>query len=148
MVQKACYLAIIWSAADIKKKKKKLIKKCQWYTWEKTTNILRCLTLPLLQELLFQISSMDSFICTILHRQDSTYHGLQYTSHGVLAGMRNSTVDRSDNPSLHKQTLYHRATSRSLTGRRSSLWRQEKPTCNCWYTNLAHSSQRWFTSCL
>ena len=26
------------------------------------------------------------------HRQDSTYHGLCYTSHGTLAGMRNSSV--------------------------------------------------------
>ena len=26
------------------------------------------------------------------HRQDSTYHGLCYTSHGALAGMRNSSM--------------------------------------------------------
>ena len=56
------------------------------------------------------------------HRQDSTYHGLRYTSHGALAGMRNSTMsersyhratscsrstmkDRSDDPSHHERTL-------------------------------------------
>ena len=26
------------------------------------------------------------------HRQDSTYHGLCYTSHGALTGMRNSSM--------------------------------------------------------
>ena len=40
--------------------------------------------------LLFLISSKGSFICTIPHRQDSTYHGLCYT--GALAGTRNSTM--------------------------------------------------------
>ena len=35
--------------------------------------------------LLFPINSKGSFICTIQQTQDSTYHGLCYTSHGVLA---------------------------------------------------------------
>ena len=40
------------------------------------------------------------------HRQDSTYHGLCYTSRGTLAGMRNGSIwsimkDRSDDPSHH-----------------------------------------------
>ena len=35
--------------------------------------------------LLFPINSKGSFICTI-HGQDSTYHGLYYTSRGALAG--------------------------------------------------------------
>ena len=39
--------------------------------------------------LLFPISSKGSFICTIPHRQDSTYHGICYTSRGALAGTRN-----------------------------------------------------------
>ena len=47
------------------------------------------------------------------HRQDSTYHGLCYTSHGALAGTRNSSMgnsknpmkDRPDHPSHHEQTL-------------------------------------------
>ena len=52
-------------------------------------------------------------------RQDSTYHGLCYTSHGALAGTRNTQwvhpmKDRSDNPSHHEWTLYHGATSRSF----------------------------------
>ena len=44
------------------------------------------------------------------HRQDSTYHGLCYTSHGALAGTRNSSMgprhkDRSDDTSHHERTL-------------------------------------------
>ena len=38
------------------------------------------------------------------HRQDSTYHGLLYTSRAVLAGTRNSSMGPhkgSDNPSLN-----------------------------------------------
>ena len=41
--------------------------------------------------LLFPISSKGSFICTS-HRQDSTYHGLCYTSRGSLAGTRNCSM--------------------------------------------------------
>ena len=41
--------------------------------------------------LLFSIDSKGSFICTS-HRQDNTYHGLCYTSHGALAGTRNSSM--------------------------------------------------------
>ena len=52
------------------------------------------------------------------HRQDSTYHGLCYTSSGALAGTRNSSMgppmkDRPDDPSHHERTLYLWATSRS-----------------------------------
>ena len=43
------------------------------------------------RRLLFPINSKGSFICTI-HRQDSTYHGLCYTSRGALAGTRNSSM--------------------------------------------------------
>ena len=44
------------------------------------------------------------------HTQDSTHHGLCYTSRGVLAGTRNSSFgsimkDRSDDPSHHERTL-------------------------------------------
>ena len=41
------------------------------------------------------ISSKGSFICTS-HRQDSTYHGLCYTSRGALAGMRNTLIKCSE----------------------------------------------------
>ena len=41
--------------------------------------------------LLFSISSKGSFI-SISHRQDSTYHGLCYTSLGTLARTRNSSM--------------------------------------------------------
>ena len=44
-----------------------------------------------LHGLLFPIKSKGSFICTI-HRENSTYHGLCYTSRGALAGMRNSSM--------------------------------------------------------
>ena len=40
------------------------------------------------------------------HRQDCTYHGLCYTSHGAQAGTRNSPMkDRSDDPLHHERTL-------------------------------------------
>ena len=53
------------------------------------------------------------------HRQDNTYHGLCYTSHGAVAGTRNSSMGPLHEgsirrPSHHERTLYHRATSRSL----------------------------------
>ena len=41
--------------------------------------------------LLFPINSKGSFICTV-PQQDSTYHGLCYTSRGALAGTRNSSM--------------------------------------------------------
>ena len=53
------------------------------------------------------------------HRQDNTYHGLCYTSHGALVGMRNSSMGppwRID-PMTHRtmnEYSYHGATSRSL----------------------------------
>ena len=53
------------------------------------------------------------------HSQDSTYHGLGYTSRGALAGTRNSSMGspRSIDPTTHRTTSersYRRATSRSL----------------------------------
>ena len=50
------------------------------------------------------------------HRQDSTYHGLCYTSRRALAGTRNSPPWRID-PTTHRtmsERPYHGATSRSL----------------------------------
>ena len=51
------------------------------------------------------------------HRQDSTYHGLCYTSHGALAGTRNSSMGPPWRIDLVHHTIsersYHRATSRS-----------------------------------
>ena len=51
--------------------------------------------------LLFLISSKGYFY--MLHRQDSTYHSLCYTSHRALAGMRNSSVGlpRGIDPTTH-----------------------------------------------
>ena len=52
------------------------------------------------------------------HRQDSTYHGLCYTSCGTLAGMRNSSmgpppwrIDLTTHRTMSKRS-YHGATSR------------------------------------
>ena len=42
--------------------------------------------------LLFPINSKGSFFYAPSYRQDSTYHGLCYTSHGALAGTRNSSM--------------------------------------------------------
>ena len=41
--------------------------------------------------LLFQINS-KGLLYAPSHRQDSTYHGLCYTSRGALAGTRNSSM--------------------------------------------------------
>ena len=48
------------------------------------------------------------------HRQDSTYHGLCYTSCGALAGTKiaqwvHPMKDRSDDPSHHERTLLPRS---------------------------------------
>ena len=45
------------------------------------------------------------------HRQDSTYHGLCYTSRGALAGTRNSSMGSPHEGSIRRS--YHGATSRS-----------------------------------
>ena len=50
------------------------------------------------------------------HRQDCTYHSRCYTSHGALAGTRNSSMkDRSNNPSHHERTLLPRSYISHLT---------------------------------
>ena len=38
------------------------------------------------------------------HRQDNTYHGLCYTSHGALAGTRNSSMGPSHEGSIRRPT--------------------------------------------
>ena len=53
------------------------------------------------------------------HRQDSTYHGLCYTSRGALAGTRNSSMGPPwmINPTTHhtmSENSYHEVTSRSM----------------------------------
>ena len=42
------------------------------------------------------------------HRQDSTYHGLCYTSRGALAGTRNSSMGPTEGVSLVKIFLQHK----------------------------------------
>ena len=42
--------------------------------------------------LIFLISFRNYFICAPFHKQDSTYHGLCYTSRGKLSGTRNSSM--------------------------------------------------------
>ena len=59
----------------------------------------RANTMPALHRLPFPVSSKGSLYAPS-HRQDSTNHGICYTSGGTLAGMRNSLVDplRGINP--------------------------------------------------
>ena len=50
------------------------------------------------------------------HRQDSTYHGLCYTSRGALAGTRNSSMGPPHEGATHRtmsERSYRGATSRS-----------------------------------
>ena len=61
------------------------------------------------------------------HRQDSTYHSLCYTSHGALAGTRNSSMGPpwridSMNHCTMSERSYHGATSRSLTQKEYMRW--------------------------
>ena len=56
--------------------------------------------------LLFTFNSKGSFICTI-HRQDSTYHSLCYTSRGALAGTRNSSMGPPHEGSIHRTMSEH-----------------------------------------
>ena len=61
------------------------------------------------------------------HRQDSTYHGLCYTSRGALAGTRNSSMGRPHkmiDPKTHRTMSvrsYHGATSRTSLNRHQSI---------------------------
>ena len=60
------------------------------------------------------------------HRQDSTYHSLCYTSHGALAGMRNSSMDSPHEGSIRRRRTmsersYHGATSRSQVRERGGI---------------------------
>ena len=60
---------------------------------------------PLLpHRLLFPISSKGSFVLLYApsHRQDSTYHGLCYTSCGALVGTRNSSMGSPHEGSILK----------------------------------------------
>ena len=47
--------------------------------------------MPPLHVLLFRIAARN-ILYAPSHRQDSTYHSLSYTSHGPLAGTRNSSM--------------------------------------------------------
>ena len=48
------------------------------------------------------------------HRQDSTYHGLCYTSRGALAGTRNSTMGPPHEGSIRPLTLWANALTTEL----------------------------------
>ena len=64
------------------------------------------------QRLLFPINN-KVFLYAPSHRQDSTYHGLCYTSRGALAGTRNSSwkIDPTTHRTMSERS-YHGATSR------------------------------------
>ena len=62
--------------------------------------------------LLFPINS-KGFLYAPSHRQDSTYHGLCYTSRGALAGTRNSSMGPPHEGSIRPKTNKEK---RKLTG--------------------------------
>ena len=81
------------------------------------------------------------------HKQNSTYHGLCYTSRWALAGMRNSSMGppwRID-PITHRtmsQHSYHRATS---SGTVSASYRLNLITEPLWEELLANLSTHKYT---
>ena len=77
------------------------------------------------------------------HRQDSTYHGLCYTSCGALAGMRNSSMGpprRIDPMTHHKMSehSYHRACK----------YYKCRHYLICHYTSTKDQLVKRFTTCL
>ena len=64
---------------------------------------------PLPHGLLFQLAAMV-LLYESFHRQDNTYHSLCYTSHGALAGMRNSSMGQ---PWRIDLTTHHTMSERS-----------------------------------
>ena len=79
--------------------------------------------------LLFLINSKCSFICTA-HRQDSTYHGLCYTSRGALAGTRNSSMGSPHEGSI-RQPIAPRANALTNELHFAPL-AQSIPNCHCY----------------
>ena len=84
--------------------------------WLRTILIVRKETLCRHMGYSFRLTAMV-LLYAPSHRQDSTYHGLCYTSRGTLVRTRNSSVgsphelqkDRSDDPSHHERTLLPRS---------------------------------------
>ena len=63
----------------------------------------------------FQLAARGLLYAIMHHSADrmGNYHGLCYTSRGALAGTRNSSKDRTNDPSHHERKSYHVATYRS-----------------------------------
>ena len=83
--------------------------------WQRTTQIVREKTCCHHTGYSFRLKAWV-LLYTPSHRQDSTYHSLCYTSHGALAGTRNSSMGppRRINPTTHctmSKHSYHGATS-------------------------------------
>ena len=76
--------------------------------------------------LLFPISSKGSFKWSY-HRQDSTWHGLCYTSRGALAGTRNSD-DQFDDPLLLPRSY--------ISLQREHIYPQESEWMNEWMNEM------------
>ena len=49
-------------------------------------------------------ATLSDFLYVPSHRLDSTYHNLCYTSHGALAGTRNSSMGPSHERSIRQPT--------------------------------------------
>ena len=63
----------------------------------------------------FQVTARDHVYAPPSHRQAITHHGIWDTSHGALAGTRNSSMG-SDDLLHHEQLLYHAATPHGNIG--------------------------------
>ena len=64
-----------------------------------------------------------------ISRQDSTYHGLYYTSPGTLTGLRNSSIvrDRCNDLSQHMQLLYQRTSCSPVPRKLRFCYKYPKP---------------------
>ena len=91
------------------------------------------------------------------HRQDSTYHGLCYTSRGALAGTRNISMIPPHEGSIRRPFMsersYHGATSRSMPNEIDCSWVKctfQTTTCvgkSIGYQEV-HNRPLWRNSCL
>ena len=76
--------------------------------WKRTTQIVRDETRCLHIGYSFRLAARV-LVYAPSHRHDSTYHDLCYASRGALAGTRNSSMGRSDDPSHQERTLLPRS---------------------------------------
>ena len=83
------------------------------------------------------------------HRQHNTYHSLCYTSHGALAGTRNSSMTMGPlwrfDPTTHRtmsEHSYHGATSHSTITENFCSYNIQLMNCRVWIFGLPKKS--WY----